>query len=202
MTTCRVTSQEPVTDDLLTGHQFTGVGTRSAQAVLRPVVRVAERQEPWGAVVEGNGDVHRVDRSHAVRTSHTVGDTSPLHATATGRAVLAHLPKQDIEEFITQGLERYSDTTTVDPAELHASCRSADRRPPAGSVAGPVPGRGGGRARGDPRGPGEGAGRIRGGCDAAGQGVNAVIARAPRRTGTPGTPRCRPGRPHGRDRTA
>ncbi|OUD05145.1 IclR family transcriptional regulator [Streptomyces swartbergensis] len=64
--------------------------------------------------------VDRVDCSHAVRTFHTVGDTSPLHATATGRAVLAHLPKQDVEEFIAQGLERYSDATPTDPDELRA----------------------------------------------------------------------------------
>lgn len=64
--------------------------------------------------------VDRVDCSHAVRTFHTVGDTSPLHATATGRAVLAHLPKQDVEELITHGLERYSDTTPTDPDDLRA----------------------------------------------------------------------------------
>ncbi|MFI6808041.1 IclR family transcriptional regulator [Streptomyces luteogriseus] len=64
--------------------------------------------------------VDRVDCSHAVRTFHTVGDTSPLHATATGRAVLAHLPKQDVEELIERGLERYSDTTPADPDELRA----------------------------------------------------------------------------------
>ncbi|WDV56683.1 IclR family transcriptional regulator [Streptomyces coeruleorubidus] len=64
--------------------------------------------------------VDRVDCSHAVRTFHTVGDTSPLHATATGRAVLAHLPKQDVDELIAHGLERYSDTTPTDPDELRA----------------------------------------------------------------------------------
>ncbi|AMW08702.1 transcriptional regulator [Streptomyces qaidamensis] len=64
--------------------------------------------------------VDRVDCGHAVRTFHTVGDTSPLHATATGRAVLAQLPKQDVEELIEQGLERYSDTTPADPDELRA----------------------------------------------------------------------------------
>ncbi|MFD5231203.1 IclR family transcriptional regulator [Streptomyces qaidamensis] len=62
--------------------------------------------------------VDRVDCSHAVRTFHSVGDTSPLHATATGRAVLARLPKQDVEELIEQGLERFSDTTPTDPDEL------------------------------------------------------------------------------------
>ncbi|WNM36585.1 IclR family transcriptional regulator [Streptomyces sp. Li-HN-5-11] len=64
--------------------------------------------------------VDRVDSDHPVRTFHTIGDTSPLHATAVGRAVLAHLPKQDVEELITQGLERFSDTTPADGEELRA----------------------------------------------------------------------------------
>ncbi|MGW3418312.1 IclR family transcriptional regulator [Streptomyces phaeochromogenes] len=67
--------------------------------------------------------VDRVDCDHAVRTFHTIGDTSPLHATATGRAVLAHLPTQDVEEFIARGLERYSETTPTDPEELRAELR-------------------------------------------------------------------------------
>ncbi|MGW5609987.1 IclR family transcriptional regulator [Streptomyces sp. NPDC003753] len=64
--------------------------------------------------------VDRVDCDQAVRTFHTIGATSPLHATAAGRAVLAHLPKQDIEELTARGLERFSDTTPADPDELRA----------------------------------------------------------------------------------
>ncbi|MFF5363626.1 IclR family transcriptional regulator [Streptomyces scabiei] len=64
--------------------------------------------------------VDRVDCAQAVRTFHTIGDTSPLHATAVGRAVLAHLPGRDVEEVITAGLERFSDTTPADADELRA----------------------------------------------------------------------------------
>ncbi|MFI6937264.1 IclR family transcriptional regulator [Streptomyces sp. NPDC050287] len=64
--------------------------------------------------------VDRVDCDHAVRTFHAIGDTSPLHATAVGRAVLAHMPRRDVEELIAGGLERFSDTTTVDSDELRA----------------------------------------------------------------------------------
>ncbi|MFF6786637.1 IclR family transcriptional regulator C-terminal domain-containing protein, partial [Streptomyces sp. NPDC012510] len=64
--------------------------------------------------------VDRVDSDHPVRTFHTIGDTSPLHATAAGRAILTHLPKRDVEELIAQGLERFSDTTPADPDELRA----------------------------------------------------------------------------------
>jgi IclR family acetate operon transcriptional repressor len=48
--------------------------------------------------------VDRVDCDHAVRTFHTIGDTSPLHATAVGHAVLAHLPRRDVEELLAAGL--------------------------------------------------------------------------------------------------
>ena len=64
--------------------------------------------------------VDRVDCDHAVRTFHTIGDTSPLHATAVGRAILAHLPKRDVDDLIAAGLERFSDTTPADPDELRA----------------------------------------------------------------------------------
>ncbi|GKQ41349.1 IclR family transcriptional regulator [Streptomyces sp. A012304] len=62
--------------------------------------------------------VDRVDCDQAVRTFHTIGDTSPLHATAVGRAILAHLPQQDVDDLIAAGLERFSDTTPADPDEL------------------------------------------------------------------------------------
>ncbi|MEU9919323.1 IclR family transcriptional regulator [Streptomyces sp. NPDC051001] len=67
--------------------------------------------------------VDRVDCNQALRTYHAIGDTSPLHATATGHAVLAHLPKADLDEIITRGLESYSDSTLTDPAELRAELR-------------------------------------------------------------------------------
>ena len=54
--------------------------------------------------------VDRVDCDHAVRTFHAIGDTSPLHATATGRAVLAHLPTAGRRRAHRRaGLERYSE---------------------------------------------------------------------------------------------
>lgn len=64
--------------------------------------------------------VDRVDCDHAVRTFHAIGDTSPLDVTATGRAVLAHLSKQDVEEFIALGLEPSDGTTPADPDDLRA----------------------------------------------------------------------------------
>ncbi|WP_246097462.1 IclR family transcriptional regulator [Streptomyces botrytidirepellens] len=62
--------------------------------------------------------VDRVDCTQAVRTYHQVGDTSPMHATATGHAVLALLPADEVDEVIADGLDRYGDATITDPQEL------------------------------------------------------------------------------------
>ncbi|WP_405525027.1 IclR family transcriptional regulator [Streptomyces canus] len=64
--------------------------------------------------------VDRVDCDQAVRTFINIGDTSPLHATATGRAILAHLPRADVEELVGRGLERFNDSTPTDAAGLRA----------------------------------------------------------------------------------
>ena len=64
--------------------------------------------------------VDRVDCHHAVRTFYAIGDTSPLHATATGRAILAHLPKADVDELMEHGLERFSEATPTEPDALRA----------------------------------------------------------------------------------
>jgi len=71
--------------------------------------------------------VDRVDCTQAVRTYHQVGDTSPMHATATGHAVLALLPADEIDEVITDGLDRYGDATITDPQELRAELERVRR---------------------------------------------------------------------------
>jgi IclR family transcriptional regulator, acetate operon repressor len=64
--------------------------------------------------------VDRVDCDHAVRTFHTIGDTSPLHATAAGNAVLAHLEKSEVAEVTAGTLEGYGEETITDPGQLRA----------------------------------------------------------------------------------
>lgn len=62
--------------------------------------------------------VDRIDSNQAVRTFHQIGDTSPMHATATGQAVLAHMPAEDVEAVIAHGLQGYGPATITDPEEL------------------------------------------------------------------------------------
>ncbi len=72
--------------------------------------------------------VDRVDCDHAVRTFHAIGDASPLHATAAGHAVLAHLPASDVDEFAAGILEGYGEETITDPGELRAELRRVKDR--------------------------------------------------------------------------
>ncbi|GHK03926.1 IclR family transcriptional regulator [Streptomyces sp. Y2F8-2] len=78
--------------------------------------------------LQGMVVVDRVDCDHAVRTFHAIGDTSPLHATATGHAVLAHLPKSEVDEFTAGTLEGYGEETITDPVELRAELRRVKDR--------------------------------------------------------------------------
>jgi IclR family acetate operon transcriptional repressor len=64
--------------------------------------------------------VDRVDCAQAVRTFHQIGDISPIHATATGHAVLAHLTAAEVDEVIAAGLQRYGDQTITDADGLRA----------------------------------------------------------------------------------
>ena len=72
--------------------------------------------------------VDRVDCDHAVRTFHAIGDTSPLHATAAGNAVLAHLGKSEIEEVTAGTLEGYGEETITDPGQLRAELHRVRER--------------------------------------------------------------------------
>jgi IclR family transcriptional regulator, acetate operon repressor len=62
--------------------------------------------------------VDRIDSSHAVRTFHEIGDISPLHATAGGRAILANTGNSDRDEVLARPLESYSESTLTDPQQL------------------------------------------------------------------------------------
>jgi IclR family acetate operon transcriptional repressor len=72
--------------------------------------------------------VDRVDCDHAVRTFHPIGDTSPLHATATGHAILAQLPNPEVDEFATGTFEGYGDETITDPQELRTELQRVRER--------------------------------------------------------------------------
>ena len=70
-----------------------------------------------------------LDSHHAVRVvSDTGAKSDAAHATATGKAILAWLPEQEIERIIERhGLMRFTDKTIIDRHELLENLRHVRR---------------------------------------------------------------------------
>lgn len=61
----------------------------------------------------------KVDGHHTLRVSYERGDVYPLHASATGKVILAHLDAKEQKRIIKDiGLEVFTDTTITDPKVL------------------------------------------------------------------------------------
>jgi IclR family acetate operon transcriptional repressor len=64
--------------------------------------------------------IDRVDCDQSVRTYSPIGDSSPLHATATGKAVLAYLGDKQIDEVAHGDLPSFTANTLTTPETLRA----------------------------------------------------------------------------------
>lgn len=110
-----------------------GVRKRGLIEISRPVMErlAAETGETFilaGRHELGGICLERVEGHHPLRVSHERGAIFPLHAGATGKVLLAHLPKEDQEWIIVQGLPRFTETTITDPEALRGELRRIRRR--------------------------------------------------------------------------
>lgn len=64
--------------------------------------------------------IHRLDSSQAVRAYVEIGTRSPLHATASGQAILAYLPDVRIDSILSKKLPTYTDDTVTNIGELRS----------------------------------------------------------------------------------
>jgi DNA-binding IclR family transcriptional regulator len=55
---------------------------------------------------------------HATSTRFDIGFSAPLHAGASGRVMLAHLPPERRRDFLSQRLERFTERTITDKRRL------------------------------------------------------------------------------------
>lgn len=67
--------------------------------------------------------IERVYGKRAVPTQVDVGDRLPLHASATGKALLAHAPAGVLGALVEDPLPRFTDATITDPAALLVELR-------------------------------------------------------------------------------
>jgi DNA-binding IclR family transcriptional regulator len=71
--------------------------------------------------------VDQVQAPH-VMAADWLGRAVPLHATSTGKALLAFMPPDELDTVITRSLPRFTDRTITDPAELRAELDRTRRR--------------------------------------------------------------------------
>jgi DNA-binding IclR family transcriptional regulator len=64
----------------------------------------------------------------AVLTASWFGRSVPLHATSTGKALLAFLPAEQVRRVLTGALTRFTDTTITDPDALAAELAATRAR--------------------------------------------------------------------------
>jgi DNA-binding IclR family transcriptional regulator len=121
------------------------LGPRLLQLAMRtaPVVDLRDSALPvmrqlrtiFGETVNLNIRVGRerlcvasVDGIHEIRSVGVVGQSSPLHSGAAARAILAFLPDEQIQAYLTDGpLTALAIHTITDPAQLWETVRKARR---------------------------------------------------------------------------
>ena len=79
------------------------------------------------AVHEGRGivTIDQVIGSSSVTTVNWVGQRQAMHLTSAGKVFLAHLPRAEMETYLAEKLERFTEFTIVDPAVLEAELAAA-----------------------------------------------------------------------------
>lgn len=95
---------------------------------LPPLLHLAESTGETvyvGILYEGDAVcVQIVDGTELVRMHSFVGKRSPAHASALGKALLAHLPDSEVDGYIaTYGLKRLTANTITDPARFREELR-------------------------------------------------------------------------------
>jgi IclR family acetate operon transcriptional repressor len=67
--------------------------------------------------------VERMDSKHPLRLVQPIGTRVPMHASSTGKAMLAYLPEREIEHYIDGGLPLVAANTIVDPEAFRAELK-------------------------------------------------------------------------------
>lgn len=105
------------------------LGLRDTALPVMAALRDATGETIHLSIVEGDTVylLERLDSPNIVRTVNTIGGSAPLHASATGKAVLALLPPHVVDEVIASGLTAFTERTITDPDRLRAELEGVRR---------------------------------------------------------------------------
>ena len=93
------------------------------RAVAQPVLAqlAAVSMETVHLMVYSDGQVVYVDKisgSSPIQMASRVGDRAAVHSTASGKAILAHLPAEEFDRVVAAGLPRHTPRTLVSADQL------------------------------------------------------------------------------------
>ncbi|WP_370114668.1 IclR family transcriptional regulator [Streptacidiphilus sp. MAP12-33] len=91
----------------------------------RLAVEVAETINVAILDVDAAVNIEQVLGPSAITTHNWVGQRTPLHATSSGKVLLAHLPEQALAARLADPLERFTTQTVTDPARLRRQLETA-----------------------------------------------------------------------------
>jgi DNA-binding IclR family transcriptional regulator len=93
-------------------------------------VRIATGDSAHLAVLVDTEVVHleRLRSEHLLKSRIGARSRPPVHASSTGKALLAHAPVEICERVIERGLHRYTSRTVTDPDEFRAELASVRLR--------------------------------------------------------------------------
>jgi DNA-binding IclR family transcriptional regulator len=96
---------------------------RDLREEIRPfLIQLSEEvNETVDLSVLDNGKVLFVDQiiaAHPLQATSQPGASFPLHCTANGKAILASLPKDEVEKLLPEHLKQYNDKTITNRDEL------------------------------------------------------------------------------------
>ena len=106
-------------------HDLTVIGRPVCEELARTVGETVNIAVPDGRQIVS---IDQVIGASAVTTVNWVGQRNPLHVTSAGKVFLAWLPPERLEEVLSDGLQRYTEHTVVDPSELRAQLADVRRR--------------------------------------------------------------------------
>jgi DNA-binding IclR family transcriptional regulator len=101
--------------------------------VARPVMtRLVEGTGESAFLTVLSGDeavcIEKIDSRKAIRAMTSVGTHSPLHAGASGKALLAYLGPDRVQEVLAKGLHAVTPRTVTDPVQLRKDLEKIRRQ--------------------------------------------------------------------------
>lgn len=129
--------QDPRTDGYILGLKLVELGTTvlerlELRELARPELRklMESTQEVAHLVVLQDGKavyIEKIEHPGPIKMASRIGARNPLYCTAVGKAIMAYLPQNCVDDVINAGLKQHTRNTITDPDKLLAELEHVRR---------------------------------------------------------------------------